>query len=104
MNRAVIGASAESPCVRLAAFSFRQPFTVRPRPRKPPTVPTQKAGVKAAKRAAKPSRNTTGPRAESKDAKILEMIARATGGHARRDHESLRLADAQRPRIHFDRR
>ena len=35
--------------------------------------------AKAAKRAAKPERKATAPRAESKGAKILDMIARAKG-------------------------
>ena len=40
-----------------------------------------KAGAKASKKAAKPTaaKKTTGPRAESKGAKILDMIARAKG-------------------------
>jgi hypothetical protein len=38
-----------------------------------------KAGAKASKKAAKPARNAAAPRAESKGAKILDMIARAKG-------------------------
>jgi hypothetical protein len=37
------------------------------------------AGAKASKKAAKPERKASTPRAESKGAKILEMIARAKG-------------------------
>jgi len=42
-----------------------------------PAVP--KKGAKAGKKAAKPERKATAPRAESKGAKILEMIGRAKG-------------------------
>ena len=38
-----------------------------------------KKAAKAAKKAAKPERKATAPRAESKGAKILDMIARAKG-------------------------
>jgi hypothetical protein len=38
-----------------------------------------KAGAKASKKAANPERKAAAPRAESKGAKILEMIARAKG-------------------------
>ena len=38
-----------------------------------------KKGAKASKKAAKPERKATAPRAESKGAKILDMIARAKG-------------------------
>src|SRR5579863_4767596 len=38
-----------------------------------------KKAAKAAKKAAKPKRKATAPRAESKGAKILDMIARAKG-------------------------
>ena len=40
---------------------------------------TAKAGAKASKRAAQADRKIAAPRAESKGAKILEMIARAKG-------------------------
>ena len=42
-------------------------------------VAASKKAAKASKKAGKPERNATAPRAESKGAKILEMIGRAKG-------------------------
>jgi hypothetical protein len=44
-----------------------------------PKAAAPKKQTKASKRAGKPERNTGAPRAESKGAKILEMIGRAKG-------------------------
>jgi len=50
-----------------------------PKAKKAAKAPAPKKAAKATKKAAKPERKTAAPRAESKGAKILEMIARAKG-------------------------
>src|ERR1700722_3202346 len=50
-----------------------------PKAKKTAKVAKPKKEAKASKKGAKPERKATAPRAESKGAKILEMIARAEG-------------------------
>jgi len=50
-----------------------------PRANKTAKTPGSKKGAKAAKKATKPKRKAAAPRAESKGAKILDMIRRAKG-------------------------
>ena len=50
---------------------------------------------------ARPRRKATTPRAESKGAKILDMIARAKGATLSGDHEGRGLAGPQRQGFHL---
>ena len=63
-----------APKAKKAAKRARQGAKAKAAPKKATT-----AGAKTAKKATKPARKSAAPRAESKGAKILDMIARAKG-------------------------